>query len=129
MIISADVSPTLSDQQTFDMPEANITCAEGFYLSNSSVCHPLCSIWAEPSKDEYIIIQRTITASVIIGLISSLFFITIALTFYRSEMYVYCNNKAYVSYDQLITTIIILPQIFLPKTILILFLHYFGFFM
>ena len=66
--------------------EANVTCADGFYSSNqSSACRPLCSRWVEPPEND--ITQKITMASVIIGLVTAIVFILIALTFYRSEMY------------------------------------------
>ena len=73
--------------------EANITCTDGFYFSNqSSACRPLCSRWVEPPEND--ITQKTIMAAVIIGLVTAIIFILMALTFYRSEMYdIHVTNR------------------------------------
>ena len=94
--MAADASPTLSDWQILDA-ELNITCADGFYLSNSSVCRPICSSWVESSEDHAS--QNIRIACIIIGLISSVIFITIALTIYRSELYVSTHlDKNYITW-------------------------------
>ena len=67
----------------------NITCAEGYYLSDSGVCRPLCAPWVEPLElgSDYI----AVIASVAIVLLSATIVIVLALTIQRSTMYVQCG--------------------------------------
>ena len=83
----ANVSSSLSDQQTFDVQPSNVTCADGFYLSNSSVCLPLCSSsWVELSEDNPF--KWIVITTLVISLLVLVFVIIGVLTFRRSEMYV-----------------------------------------
>ena len=59
-------------------------CGGGYYLSESGVCRPLCSLWTEPAKIDADYIG--IIAAVIICLPSSLVLITVALIFQRKSM-------------------------------------------
>ena len=63
---------------------ANITCAGGYYLSDSGVCRPLCSNWVEPKKItlDYI----AITVTIVIGLLSALILLVLAVTIQRETM-------------------------------------------
>ena len=91
IIVLADVSSALSDQQTFAVKSSNSTmsCADGFYLSNSSVCRPLCSSWVEPAyyyDNPFFKWMGIALATVAVCLL--VFVFIIALVFQRSEMYV-----------------------------------------
>ena len=83
VIFSAN--PALSDQQTYDA-ESNITCAEGFYLSNNStsVCRPICRSWVELTEDDPF--KGFVIPIIIIGLLSSVFVTTIGFIIQRTEM-------------------------------------------
>ena len=65
----------------------NITCAEGYYLSNKSgVCRPLCSLWVEPLHidSNYV----AVVAAVIIGVLS-LAVAVVVVIIQRKAMYVH----------------------------------------
>ena len=121
VVSSLDPGAGSGDETMNTEIEANITCADGFYFSNqSSACRPLCSRWVEPPEND--ITQKTIMVTVIIGLVTAIIFILIALTSYRSEMY---DIHVTDNLTMLIITIVI--QIVLPKILHTLFLHYYDF--
>ena len=65
---------------------ANITCADGYYLSDvSGVCRPLCSLWTEPKNidADYI----TVIVAVVSGLLSATTLVILALTLQRKTTY------------------------------------------
>jgi hypothetical protein len=68
----------VEDEESF----TNITCADGYYLSDvSGVCRPLCSLWTEP-KDidaDYI----AVIIAVLVGLLSAITLVVLALTIQR----------------------------------------------
>lgn len=71
-----------------NLSSVNITCAEGYYLSESGVCRPLCSHWVGSAeiKSDYVFIAAI--ASALIGLVSSTILIIIAFTLQRKTLYV-----------------------------------------
>ena len=76
-------------------PASNITCADRFYLTNNSVCHPLCGSWVEWFTDvcdvPFVKWMAAAFATLTICLLVLVFFI--ALAFQRSEMYVFILHK------------------------------------
>lgn len=57
----------------------NITCADGYYLSDASgVCRPLCSLWTEPKNIDADYIAVIVT--VVVGLLSAVTLVILALT-------------------------------------------------
>ena len=78
------------DQSTDLQFSTNIThCAEGYYLSESDVCRPLCSLWTEPTEVDAD--YAAIIAAVAICLPSSFILITMALIFQRKNICVLNN--------------------------------------
>ena len=65
---------------------SGIVCAEGYYLSNDSLCRPLCSQWVDPPGVRMTIRNVVGIISAIIALFSSITAITLALTIQRSIM-------------------------------------------
>ena len=67
-----------------NMSNSNITCNQGYYLSDSSTCRPLCSLWVEPVDiaSDYI----AVIVTVVIGLLSSTVLIVLAITVQRNTM-------------------------------------------
>ena len=69
-----------------DLHSTNIThCAEGYYLSDSGVCRPLCSLWTEPTQADADYVA--IIVAIVICLPSSFVLIAVALFFQRKNMY------------------------------------------
>ena len=64
---------------------SGIVCAEGYYLSDDSLCRPLCSLWIDPPGG---IGSGNIAAivSAVIALLSSITAITLALNIQRNTM-------------------------------------------
>ena len=64
----------------------NITCADGYYLSDvSGVCRPLCSLWTEPTDidADYI----AVIVAVVVGLLLAIVLVILALTLQRKTTY------------------------------------------
>ena len=64
----------------------NITCADGYYLSDvSGVCRPLCTLWTEPKNvdADYI----AVIVVVVVGLLSAITLVIMGLTVQRKTMY------------------------------------------
>ena len=82
MFIDLNSSKTSLDENL--QTDINITCAERYYLSDSGVCRPLCSLWVESVEvdADYI----ALIASVAIGLLASTIIIVAALTIQRKTM-------------------------------------------
>ena len=84
---STNSTPLLDqDIQSSKLNLSNITCTEGYYLSASGVCRPVCLSWVEPAKIEFTYIA--VVATIVIGLLSSIILILLALTVQRRTMYV-----------------------------------------
>jgi hypothetical protein len=64
---------------------SGVICAEGYYLSNDSLCRPLCSLWVDPPGGISLGKVATIVSAVI-ALFSSIIAILLALTLQRSTM-------------------------------------------
>ena len=64
----------------------NITCAEGYYLSESGVCRPLCSLWVEPQHIDSSYVA--VIAAVVIGVLS-LAVALVVVVVQRKSMYVH----------------------------------------
>ena len=65
---------------------SGIICAEGYYLSNDSLCRPLCSQWVDPPGFSLTLRNVAGIISTIIALFSSNTAIILALTIRRSTM-------------------------------------------
>ena len=64
----------------------NITCADGYYLSDDSgVCRPLCSLWTEPKNidADYI----AVIVAVVVGQLSAIILVILALTLQGKTTY------------------------------------------
>lgn len=64
----------------------NITCDDGYYLSDvSGVCRPLCSLWTEPKNidADYV----AVIVAVAVGLLSAITLVILVLTIQRKTMY------------------------------------------
>ena len=75
------------DQPTNTNLQFNITCAEGYYLSNKSgVCRPLCSLWVEPLHidSNYV----AVVTAVVIGVLSLAVAVVVVIV-QRKAMYVH----------------------------------------
>ena len=65
---------------------SGIICAEGYYLSNDSLCRPLCSQWIDPPGVGLDSENIAVIVSAIIALFSAITAITLALTIQRSTI-------------------------------------------
>ena len=65
---------------------SGIICAEGYYLSNDSLCRPLCSLWVDPPGVGLDTGNTVIIVGAIIALFSSITAIILALTIQKSIM-------------------------------------------
>lgn len=64
---------------------SGIVCAKGYYLSDDSLCLPLCSLWVDPPSGIGLGKLATMVSAVI-ALFSSIIAITLAVTAQRSTM-------------------------------------------
>ena len=65
---------------------SEIVCAEGYYLSNDSLCRPLCSLWVNPPGASLDSRNIAVLVSAIIALVSSVTAIILAVTIQRKTM-------------------------------------------
>ena len=65
---------------------SGIVCAEGYYLSNDSLCRPLCSLWVDPPGSGLDSRSITVLISAIIALFSSVTALLLSITIQRRTM-------------------------------------------
>ena len=89
MHVGGENSTVLMEQimiESVSETAASIVCAEGYYLSNDSLCRPLCSLWVDPPGVGLDSDNIAVIISAVIALFSSITAITLALTIQRSTM-------------------------------------------
>ena len=72
--------------ETINHSRSGIVCAEGYYLSNDSLCRPLYSQWVDPPGVSLTLRDVAGIICFITALFSSITVITLALTIQRSTM-------------------------------------------
>ena len=65
---------------------SGIVCAKGYYLSNNSLCRPLCLLWVDPPGVGLDSDNIAVIVSAVIAVFSSITAMTLALTIQRSMM-------------------------------------------